>query len=121
MSIPSSGSSTWRSASTTSSCVGMQLRLAQPHFLATIPREEVDPVDEPHPVAARAHDQGMRARRVGEEANAAQEVAVGYARGRDDHLTGRQLLRREDARGIVDPGLASQLDLPARGRPELRL
>jgi hypothetical protein len=44
----------------------------QPHFLAPLAREEVDAVDEAHPVAARAHEQRLRARAVGEETDAAQ-------------------------------------------------
>src|SRR5919109_2612239 len=97
MSIPSSGSSTWRRASTTSSGVAMGRMLAQePHFLATLSREEVDPVDETHPVAARAHDERVGARRVREEADAAKQVAVRDA-GRDhDHLAMRELVGGED-------------------------
>src|SRR5438105_5247281 len=104
MSIPSSGSSTWRRASTTSSRVGIeaslastvskghglclardmagarheaclvgtvvrQLRAEQADFLATLGGEEVDPVDEAHPVAARAHHDRVRPRAVREEAD----------------------------------------------------
>src|SRR6266511_4879571 len=128
MSIPSSGSSTCFSASYTSSFVGISfssvataLVAEQPDFLPPLSCEEVDPVGEAHPVAARAHDQGMGPRRVGVEADASQEVAVGDPRGRDDHLARRELLGREDAGGVLDPGLARLLDLPTRGRPELRL
>src|SRR5256885_17007122 len=101
MSIPSSGSSTWRSASTTSSLEGMDSRLAQPDFLTSVTREEVDPIHEAHPVAARAHDEGVGARRVAEEADAAQEIAARDP-GRDhDHL-----LRTADVGG------GNTLDVP---------
>ena len=47
MSMPSSGSSTTRSASMICSREGMPPRLPeQAHFLAPLPGEEVDPVDE---------------------------------------------------------------------------
>src|SRR3954471_9458969 len=135
MSIPSSGSSTPRSASTTSSFVGMSFTLEQPHvlallagchctasgreyglcpcslttschvseggplqkadFLAALAGEEVDPVHEAHPVAARAHDERVRPRAVGQEAHAAQQVAVGDARRDHDHLARREILDRE--------------------------
>ena len=39
----------------------------------------------------------MRARRVGEEADAAQQVAIRHAGRDDDHLAGRELLEREGA------------------------
>ena len=63
----------------------------------------------------------MRARAVGEEAHAAQEVAVRDAGRGDDHLAGRQLLGLEDLVDVVDPVLLRLLDLAARRRPELRL
>src|SRR5919108_5728795 len=98
MSIPSSGSSTWRRASITSSRVAMRPMLAQQaYFLAPLSREEVDPVDEAHPVAAGAHDQRVRPRRVGEEADAAEQVAARNAGGDDDHLPVRELVGGEDA------------------------
>src|ERR1051326_3636692 len=100
MSIPSSGSSTCLSASTTSSFVAMPreyqprkrcqapqkclapgTRSAQTYFFPALAGEEVDAVDEAHPVAARAHDERMRSRRVGEELHAAQQVAVRDTRG----------------------------------------
>src|SRR3954454_2482149 len=121
MSIPSSGSSTWRSASTTSSLDGMAPRLAQPDFLAPVAREEVDPVDEPHPVAARAHDERVRPRRVAEETDAAQQVAVRHARRDDDHLLRREVVDREDAVRVEDAVGARLLDLRAARRPQLRL
>src|SRR4051812_50224076 len=121
MSIPSSGSSTWRSASTTSSLDGMAPRLAQPDFLAPVAREEVDAVDEPDPVAARAHDERVRPRGVAEEADAAQQVAVRDAGGDDDHLLRRQVVDREDAVDVVDPVRQRVLDLRPAGRPWLRL
>src|SRR5438094_54652 len=116
MSIPSSGSSTWRSASLTSSFVGtnsslpMRLVAEQPHFFAAFAREEVHAVDEPHPVAARAHDEGVGARAVGQEADAAQQVAVRDARRGDDDLARRELLGGEDTRRVLDSGGASLLD-----------
>src|SRR3954463_4300043 len=121
MSIPSSGSSTWRSASTTSSLDGMAPRLAQPDFLAPVAREEVDPVDEAHPVAARAHDERVRPGGVAEEADAAQQVAVRHARRDDDHLLRREVVGREDALDVLDPVLARLLDLGPPRRPQLRL
>ena len=90
-------------------------------FLAPLAREEVDAVDEPHPVAARAHDERVRARRVGEEADAAQQVAVRDARRGDDHLLRREVVDREDAVEVVDAVRARLLDLGAPRRPELRL
>src|SRR5690348_3321499 len=112
MSIPSSGSSTCRSASITSSfvtCMVASLATArglslgrwplepvQPDFVALLAAEEVDAVHEADPVAARAHHDGVRSRAVGVVAHAAEEVAVRDAGGRDDRLAGRELLRRED-------------------------
>src|SRR3954453_1354189 len=92
MSIPSSGSSTLRSASITSSRVGIRwsrvsrrgLVARQAYFLAPFSREEVDAVHEAHPVAAGAHHERMRPRAVGLEADSAQQVAVRDAR-RDPH------------------------------------
>src|ERR671936_1800610 len=103
MSIPSSGSSTWRSASKTSSFVGISFECSdgpngdvrcqaddvsliaeEADFLAPLAGEEVDPVDEAHPIAARAHDERARPGAVGEELHAAEEVAVRDAgRGHD--------------------------------------
>src|SRR4051795_5992922 len=91
------------------------------HFLAPLAGEEVDAVDEPDPVAARAHEQRMRSRAVGEKADAAQQVAVRDAGRSDDHLAGREILGTEDALVVEDPGLAQLVDLPAGGGPELRL
>ena len=42
------------------------LHAEQAHVLTSFPREEVDAVDEAHPVAARAHDQRVCARTVGD-------------------------------------------------------
>src|SRR5262249_48466702 len=92
----------------------------QPYFLAPLAREEVDPVRETHPVAARAHHERVRARGVREEAHAAQKVAVRDAGRRDDDLTRCELLRGEDTGWVVDPELARLLDLAARRRPQLR-
>src|SRR3954469_5392611 len=114
MSIPSSGSSTSRSASTTSSLVGMAPRLLQPDFLAAVADEEVDAVDEPHPVAAGAHDERVRARAVGEVSDAAQQVAVRDAGGDDDHLARSELVAGEHARRVLDSGRAGLLDLAPR-------
>src|SRR5919109_1403162 len=105
MSIPSSGSSTWRSASKTSSFVGISFECSdgpngdvrcqaddvsliaeEADFLAPLAGEEVYPVDEAHPIAARAHDERVRARRVGQEPHPAEQIAVRHT-GRDhDHL-----------------------------------
>src|SRR2546425_5558138 len=82
-------------------------------FLAPLAREEVDAVDEPHPVAARAHDERVRLRRVPEEPDAPQQLAVRDARGRDDHLLRREVVDREDAVEILDAVLARRVDLRA--------
>src|SRR5215210_4041057 len=121
MSIPSSGSSTWRSASTTSSLDGMRATLDEPHFLAPLAGEEVDAVDEAHPVAARAHHERVRPRRVGQVANAAQKLAVRDPRRDDDHLLRREVVDREDLLDVLDPLLARGLDLGAPRRPQLSL
>src|SRR5919108_4213598 len=124
MSIPSSGSSTWRSASKTSSFVGISFECSdgpngdvrcqtddvsliaeEADFLAPLAGEEVDPVDEAHPIAARAHDERVRARRVGQEPHPAEQIAVRHT-GRDhDHLARGELLRREHPRRVLDAGL----------------
>ena len=44
----------------------------------------------------------MRACAVGEEADAAQQIAVRDARRRDDDLTGREILGREQAGVVLD-------------------
>src|SRR5204863_7014750 len=89
------------------------LAAQQAHFLAPLACEEVDPVREAHPVAARAHHEGVDASGVREEADAAQEVAVRDAGRGDDHLAGRELLGREDASRIVDAELEGLLDFAA--------
>src|SRR5579885_2695386 len=121
MSIPSSGSSTLRSASITSSCVGTGTSLAEPYVLAPLAREEVDAVDEAHPVAAGAHHERVRARRVGEVAHAAQQLAARDAGGGNDHLLRREVVDREDALDVLDAVGAGRLDLRPPRRPELRL
>src|SRR5215216_4342082 len=125
MSMPSSGSSTIRIASITSSFVGMDDSVAalpeEPDLLATLAREEVRPVDEPDPVAARAHHERVGPRTVGVEADAAEEIAVRDAGRCHDHLSRRELLGREDAVDVVDALLARRLDLRPRRRPQLRL
>src|SRR5437660_7480287 len=93
----------------------------QPHFLATLTCEEVDSVDEPHPVATRAHHERVGARAVGEEPDAAQQIAVRDAGGGDDHLARCEVLGAEDALVVVDAGLAQLVDIPAGRRPELGL
>src|SRR3954447_23195763 len=91
----------------------------KPHFLAPLAGEEVDAVDEPDPVAPRAHEQRVRAGAVRMEADAAQEVSVRHAGRRDDHLPGREVFRAEHAAVVLDPDLAELVDLAARRRPEL--
>src|SRR4029077_8796434 len=136
MSIPSSGSSTACSASTTSSFVGMPRVYsdpvtrgrAPPHeatsvaqeadFLATLPREEVDSVGEPHPVAAGAHDQRVCAGAVGEKADAAQEVAVRDPGGGNDHLAGDEIVDAEHLLDVLDAVFARRVDLVPGRRPE---
>ena len=63
----------------------------------------------------------MRARAVGQEANAAEDVTVGHAGRGDDDFPGRELVRREDLVHVVDPVLPRSVDLAARRRPELSL
>src|SRR5438046_6730888 len=98
----------------------MPLQAVEAHLFALLPAEEMDPVDEADPVAARAHHERMRACAVGEVADAAQEVAVRDAGRGDDRLARRQLLGLEDVRDVVDPLLTRLLDLRSRRRPELR-
>src|SRR5919204_2923894 len=93
----------------------------QPDLLAALAREEVDPVHEPDPVAAGAHDEGMGPGTVGQEAHAAEQVAVRDAGRGDDHLAGREVLDREHSLDVLHPALPRLLDLAARGRPELGL
>src|SRR5207237_1776155 len=69
---------------------------------------------------SRTHDERVRARGVGEETHAAQELAVRDARRSDDHLLGREVVDREDAIDVVDAVLARRLDLGAARRPQLR-
>src|SRR4051794_15193202 len=90
-------------------------------FLAALAGEEVMAVDELHPVAARAHDQRVRPRAVGEEPDAAEEVARRDARGGEDHVARSQVLEGEDAVHVLDPDLGSLRDLAPRRRPQLRL
>jgi hypothetical protein len=80
----------------------------------------VDAVVEAHPVAAHAHDQGVRPGRVGHEPHAAQEVAVRDARRDEDHVSSRKVLLGEHVRD-VDADLTGLLDLRPRGRPQLGL
>src|SRR5262249_61453670 len=91
------------------------------NFLAPVAGEKVDAICKPDPIATRAHDEGMRPRRVGQEAHPTEEIAVRDACCRDDHFAGRQLLGGEHPGLVLDADLAGVLDLPAGGRPELRL
>jgi len=75
----------------------------------------VDPVDEAHPVAPRAHDERVRAGAVGEEADAAQQVSVRDAGRGDDHLARRKIFGPEDALVVEDPGLAQLLPVGRQG------
>src|SRR5207302_551565 len=95
--------------------------LAEANFLAPLAGEEVDAVDEADPVAARAHDERVRARGVGEVADAAQQLAARDAGRGDDHLLRREVVDREDALDVVDPMLVRVVDLVSPRRPELRL
>src|SRR6476646_11662263 len=97
-----------------------RLEPEQADFLAPLAGEEVDAVHEAHPVAARAHEEGMRAGAVGEEADAAQQVAVRDAGRRDDHLARSEVVGIEDALVVLDPGLAELPDLRAGRGSELR-
>src|SRR5215208_4903722 len=79
MSIPSSGSSTCRRASTTSSRLAVSLmrprlplETRQPNLFPALALEEVDALDEADPVAADAHHERVRPGAVGAEADAAQ-------------------------------------------------
>src|SRR5689334_22422103 len=74
----------------------------QANFLAPLAGEEVDPVDEAHPVAARAHDERAGAGAVGEELHAAQEIAVRDACRGDDRLARGEVVEREDAVHVLD-------------------
>src|SRR3954454_25055394 len=129
MSIPSSGSSTLRSASITSSRVGIRwsrvsrrgLVARQTDFLAAFSREEVDAVHEAQPVAAGAHYERMRPRAVGLEPDSAQQVAVRDTRRDHDHLAGGEVVQREDPLHVLHPGLLRRSDLGRRRRPQLRL
>ena len=73
----------------------------------------MDPVDETHPVAAGAHDERVRPRAVGEEPDAAEELAVRDAGRDDDHLFGREVVDREDPLDVFDPVFTGVLDLRA--------
>src|SRR6266567_5921342 len=145
MSIPSSGSSTWRKASLTSSFVGIgsessptvdlrvhpgvkepgrksALLLAQEaNFFSPFAGEEMDAVHEANPVAARAHDEGVCPRAVCQEAHPAEKIAVRHSGRNHDHFAGRELLRREDVSRVLDSSLMRLFDLAPRRRPELRL
>ena len=124
MSIPSSGSSTTRSASNTSSRVGMHASVPdaasaypwRPDLLAALAGEEMDAVDEAHPVAARAHDERLRPRRVGEVADAAQQVAARDAGRGDDDVARRELLDREHLLHVLEAELARLGDLACARR-----
>src|SRR3954466_5680355 len=120
MSLPSSGSLTARRASRTCSFFGITSRLPEePHFLTAVPGEEVDAVHEANPVATGAHDERVRAGRISEEADPAEQVSVRAAGRGDDHLAGRQVIDREDLLEIVDPVFARLFDLGSCRRPEL--
>ena len=90
-------------------------------FLAALAREEVRRLDEPHPVAARAHHERVRQGRVGEVAHAAHQLAVRDAGRGDDHLLRGEIVDREDPVEVVDPVRVRVVDLGPARRPELRL
>src|ERR671910_2375428 len=125
MSIPSSGSSTWRSASTTSSLIAMGLRVpleaGEPNLLPALTLEEVDAFGESHPVAARAHDERVRPGTVRPEADAPEKIAVRDPGGADDRLLRAEVFGREHALDVLDPLLARLVDLAARHGQELSL
>jgi hypothetical protein len=58
---------------------------------------------------------------VGEEAHAAEEVAVRDAGRDDDHFARREVLDREEPLEVLHPGRGRGLDLAAGSRPKLRL
>src|SRR5207237_2907526 len=97
------------------------LEAEKAHFFAPLACEEVDAVDEAHPVAPGAHQERMGTRAVGEEAYAAEEVPVRHAGRRDDHLARREVLGAEHRGVVVDSDLAQLVDLATGRRPELRL
>ena len=99
----------------------IRLVAEEANLFAALAGEEVDAVDEAHPVAARAHHERVSARRVGEEPDTAKQVAVRDAGRGDDHLAGCEILGAEDAAVVLDPRVAQLVDLAARGGPELRL
>src|SRR5262245_23030203 len=98
-----------------------RLEPEQAHFLTPFAREEVDPVHEAHPVAARAHDERVRTRAVGEEPHAAKQVARRDTGRDDDHFSPREVVESEDPRDVLEPVLTSSFDLRAGRRPELSL
>src|SRR5439155_26883249 len=78
-------------------CAAGVLVAEQPYFLAPVTREEMNAVDEAHPVATGAHHERVRARGIRQEADAAEEVAVRDTGGGHDHLAWRQPLSRDPA------------------------
>src|SRR5919201_3874415 len=96
-------------------------RSAEANLFAPLTGEEMDAVGESDPVAARAHDERVCPGGVGEEADAAQELAVRDAGRRDDHLLRREVVDREDAVDVHDAVLARGVDLGPPRRPQLRL
>src|SRR6266511_3143490 len=66
----------------------------KPHVLTPLPRKEVDPVHEAHPVAPRAHDERVRPGAVGEVSHSTEQVTVRDPRRTEDHLARHEVLDR---------------------------
>ena len=96
----------------------------EPDFLAPLAGEEVDAVDEAHPVAARAHDERVRAARSrrGSARRAAGRRSRRPSRRRSP--PGREVVDREDAVDVLDPVLGapprSRCATSARAAPAAR-
>src|SRR5664280_1144725 len=93
----------------------------QTNLFAPLAGEEVDAVDETHPVAACAHDERVSTRAVGEKTDAAQEGAAGDAGRGEDDLARHQVGGAENALDVVDTSRLGLLDLAPGYGPELSL
>ena len=86
----------------------------------------MDRIDEPHPVAAGAEDERVRARALAEVVHAAQEVAARDAARDDRVMAVDQVVDPEDALDVVDPvlggdGLAVRVETLRAGAKVQRL